>query len=248
MKRRISPTPACRWQSRFRQPRPGSRKRTRQTRGAQIASGRAAASAGTGALRWCRGRRAGCRSRLTRWTGPVEIDQKHGRRGPPASSTLPSKAVAAEDFLRPGSGVLRDLLDRGEPRNQRRWALLREVRPDARFCARARGRPGRRPCHPDGRQEREGRRRIRPDPSVRRVAGDAGPHHRGDPAPAPGARRALHAAGVLPDARGGREGRGRDDGRRDAAGDTRIAGPVHDRVPSRTGITWVSTATRRRCC
>ena len=64
-----------------------------------------------------------------------------------------------------------------------------------------RGRPRRRPRHPDRRQERQGHRRLRADPPLRRVAGDARDHHRGD-APAAGrAAAAVDDARLLPVAR-----------------------------------------------
>ena len=73
--------------------------------------------------------------------------------------------------------------------HERRRPVLRQVRPDARRRALARGRDGRRRRHPDRRQEHQGRGRLLADPPDRRVAGDARAHHRGDPAAAAGARR-----------------------------------------------------------
>ena len=160
--------------------------------------------AGTGLSGGAAGIEGGLTIALTRMDRVLEIDRenlvvvtqpgilnaelkKRGRRGGPV--------------LRSGSGELRDLLDRREPRDERRRAVLREVRPDPRLRPRAGGRPRRRPRHPDRRQERQGRRRLRADAPVRRVAGDARDHHRGD-APAPGrAAAAVDDARLLPVAR-----------------------------------------------
>ena len=111
-------------------------------------------------------------------------------------------AVAAEGlFYAPDPGELRELLDRRQPRHERRRPVLREVRPDPRVGARPGGRARRRDRHPDRRPERQGRRRVCPDPPLRRVAGDARAHHRGDAPAAAGAPAPGDAPGVLPDPR-----------------------------------------------
>ena len=88
-----------------------------------------------------------------------------------------------------------------------KYGQTRDSRPGPR------GRPRRRPRHPDRRQERQGHRRLRADAPLRRVAGHARDHHRGD---APAAGRAAAAdddARLLPVARRRRR-RGRADRRR----------------------------------
>jgi hypothetical protein len=98
-------------------------------------------------------------------------------------------AVAEEACSTPRPGELRDVLDRWQPRHERRRPVLRQVRPDARLGAVARGGDGRRRGHPDRRPERQGRRRLLAHPPVRRQPGHARDHHRGDaqlrPAPPP---------------------------------------------------------------
>ena len=139
-----------------------------------------------------RASRARSRSRSPRWTGSSRSTATNL-----SSSTQPGvinarlKAAVAErrPVLRARSGELRDVLDRRQPGHERRRAVLRQVRPDARFRALARGRDGRRHGHPDRRQEHQGRGRLLADPPDRRVAGDPRAHHRGDPPAAPDARR-----------------------------------------------------------
>ena len=92
---------------------------------------------------------------------------------------------------------LRDVLDRRQPGHQRRRAVLRQVRPDARLGPRAGGRARRRDGDPHRRPDGQGHRRLLADAPVRRLAGHARDHHRGD-APAPAAARAAgDAARVL---------------------------------------------------
>ena len=101
-------------------------------------------------------------------------------------------------------GQLRDVLDRRQPRHERRRPVLRQVRPDARFGPVARGRHGRRDDPPDRRPEHQGRRRLLADPPVRRQPGHARDHDRGDPQAPAGAAAPPDDAGLLPDARIGR--------------------------------------------
>ena len=150
--------------------------------------------------------------------------------------------------LRSGPGELRDLLDRRQPRDERRRPVLREVRPDPRLRPRPGGRAGRRDRHPDRRPERQGRRRICPDPPVRGVAGDARPHHGSHPSPPPDAVTARHAARVLPDPRECRPGGQRDHRGRDRAGDPRAHGPARRSRRWTTGIISASIGTPPRCC
>ena len=102
--------------------------------------------------------------------------------------------------------------------------------------------------HPARRQEREGRRRLRPDPAVRRVAGDARAHHRGDapppPAPPPRGRRCSRSSR-----------RSRRRARRSPGSRRRGVQPVtlelmdqrHDPGGRRRARAWVSTGTPPRC-
>ena len=103
---------------------------------------------------------------------------RHRQRGPQGCCRGP------RPVLRAGSGQLRAVHDRRQPRHQRRRPVLRQVRRDARCRPRPRGRHGRRDRPAPGRQERQGRRRLRAHPAARRLAGDAGPDDRGN-APAP---------------------------------------------------------------
>ncbi len=105
--------------------------------------------------------------------------------------------------------VVRDLLDRRQHRDQRRWALLREVRRDHRLRARPRrGAGGRDPGHPRW-QADQGRGRPEPAQAVRRQRGDAGHRHPGDPPPGPRpAPRSTLVASFPSVRRGGRGGRG----------------------------------------
>ena len=141
------------------------------------------------------------------------------------------KRVAAEGlFYAPDPASYEICSIGGNLGHERRRAVLREVRPDARLRARAGGRPGRRPRDPDRRQERQGRRGLRADPPVRRVAGDARDHHRGD-APAPGrAAAADDDARVLPDrSTAAGDAVAADRRGRDRPGDARAARPAVDR-------------------
>ena len=114
-------------------------------------------------------------------------------------------AVAAHGlFYAPDPGELRDVHDRWQPGHQRRRPVLREVRPDPRLRPGPGGRAGRRHDPADRRQEHQGRGRLLADPPHRRLAGDAGDRHGGDPAPAPDPAAAVHAARVLPEPRVGR--------------------------------------------
>ena len=152
------------------------------------------------------------------------VDPARRHQRPPQGGGRRARAV-----LRARPGELRDVLDRRQPRHQRRRAVLREVRRDPRLGPRARGRHGRR-----RRSIRTGGKNVKDvaglfaDPPDGRVAGHARADHRGDPPAPAGAAAARHAAGVLPDPRGGRR-RGRRDRRRGAvAGHARADGPVHD--------------------
>ena len=142
---------------------------------------------------------------------------------------------------------LRDVHDRGQPRHQRRRAVLRQVRPDARFGPVARSRDGRRHGHPDRRPQRQGRGRLLADPSHRGQPGHARDHHRGDAPAPPGATAALHDAGLLPDPRERRRRGGRDRRGRTVAGHPRAARSVHHRGGRRRCTSSGSTGPRRRC-
>ena len=101
---------------------------------------------------------------------------------------------------------------------------------------------------PDRRQERQGRRRLSLTQLFVGLAGHARTDHRGDAAAAARAGTPLDAARLLPDARGGRAGGRRHDGRRDAAGAPWSCSTSSRSAPWTTGITWDSTSRRRRCC
>ena len=79
----------------------------------------------------------------------------------------------AEPVLRAGPRVVRVVLDRRQPRHQRRRAVLREVRRDPGRGAGARGRDGGRRRPAARREEREGRRGLRADPAAGRQPGNA---------------------------------------------------------------------------
>ncbi len=75
-------------------------------------------------------------------------------------------------------GVVHDRRQRGD---QRRRHVLREVRRHRRVRARPGGRPRRRRDTPMWTAHAQGRRRLRPDPALRRLRGHARRHHRDHP-------------------------------------------------------------------
>ena len=188
--------------------------------------------AGSGLSGGAAGIEGGLTIALTKMDAVLEIDRENlvVVTQPGILNAELKKRVAAEGlFYAPDPGELRDLLDRREPRDERRRPVLREVRPDARLRARAGGRPRRRPRDPDRRQVHQEHRRLRADPPVRRVAGDARDHHRGDASAAGRAAAADDDARVLPDPRRRRRCGRPDRRRRDRHGDARAARPAVDR-------------------
>jgi len=71
-------------------------------------------------------------------------------------------------------GELRDVHDRGQPRDERGRPVLRQVRPDARLRPLARGRDGGRHGDPHRRPQSQGRGGLLADASDRREPGHAG--------------------------------------------------------------------------
>ena len=139
-----------------------------------------------------RGRRGADGRARREWTAILEIDRDNlvaVVQPGVLNADLEGSGRQGGPLLRARSGELRVLLHRRQHRHQRRRAVLREVRRHARRGARARGRAGGRSRHPHRRPQREGRGRLLADPSVRRLAGNAGDRDRGNAAPAPGARR-----------------------------------------------------------
>ena len=77
----------------------------------------------------------------------IEIDTGESRRRRAARDHQRGAQGGGREggaLLRPGPGLVRDVLDRRQPRDERRRPVLREVRPDPRLGAVARGRHGRR--------------------------------------------------------------------------------------------------------
>jgi hypothetical protein len=132
-------------------------------------------------------------------------DGGHGRARP-AQRRGEGRRRRARAVVPAGSLVVPDLLDRRQPRHQRRRAVLRALRRDHRLRAGPRGGAGRRSGRAARRPHDQGRGRLRPQAAVRRLRGDPGHHHRGDPAPAAGATAGGHGRGDLRGA--GRRGAG----------------------------------------
>ena len=130
-----------------------------------------------------------------------------------------SRAVAERRALLPAGPVARgsSSTHRRQRRHQRRRHVLRQVRRHRRVRARPGGRARRRRGAARRPPDRQGRRRLRPDPAVRRLGGHARRDHRGD-AGAAARRRSRRSPWrrSSPTAAAGDRGR-RDHGRRACA-------------------------------
>ena len=131
-----------------------------------------AAWGGHGTLGRRRRSRRGAHDRVHAHEQGARDRSREPRRGRPARDHQrrpQARRRQARAVLSAGSRLVRDVLDRREPRHQRGRPVLREVRADARLGARARSRPRRRHGDPDRRPERQGRRGLLADAPVRRA-------------------------------------------------------------------------------
>ena len=103
------------------------------------------------------------RSRLERMTSILDVDAAD-RRGRPAGRHQRGPAAAAaraRPLVRAGPGVSGSFDDRRQRRDERRWAVLREVRRHARLrCS------GSRSCSPTGARPRRAAGRSRASPAT----------------------------------------------------------------------------------
>ena len=167
-----------------------------------IASRSSRAGAGTGLSGGAAGIDGALTIALTRMNRILEIDRDNlcVVTQPGVINAELKAAVAKEGlFYPPDPASYETCSIGGNLGHERRRAVLRQVRPDARLGARAGGRPRRRDGDPDRRPDGQGHGGLLADAPVRRLAGHARDHHRGD-APAPAAARAAgDAARVLRD-------------------------------------------------